>query len=156
MGPAAARQHPHRSRSTCRNIGRRWLQNMWFCTERSRTLLKIFSPQRQRKQGQSQDLELKHKDLDQVQGHLRSPGLRWAEDMDPDCKRIVGFFSLLQQKILSTVCWDVVLSWCRQVSRSKINIRRFGPAWNIPSSQAPSLSHLLEPPLQALASYSPS
>lgn len=73
-----------------------------------RMVLKIFSPQCQRKQGQSQDLELKHKDLDQVQGHIRTPGLRWGEDVDPDCKRIVGVFFCLQQNNLSTV-WKNML-----------------------------------------------
>lgn len=40
------------------------------------TLLRVL-PQRQKKLGQNQDLELKDKDLDQVQAHTGSPGLRW-------------------------------------------------------------------------------
>lgn len=101
------------------------------------TLLKVL-PQCQKKLGQNQDLELRHKGQGQVQGHTGGPGLRWGWDELPDYKRS-----------------DLFLFTAKERADLEERHRAVpGTTW---SSLMPlSVVHLRASPLRAPASYPPS
>lgn len=123
-----------------KHVGRYGAGRCFRTAASAQNLLKTLSPQRRRKPGQSQDLELKHKGLDGVQGPTRSPGLGWGEDLGPDCKRIVGFFSVYSER----TCQRRGRTCCC-MSRVDVLVPSWEGCWTYP--QHPVLSSSIsEPP----------